>query len=66
MNIKIELDVPLATLNQAKISQISRVATVLRSGGFIVTVTAPIDPDALGDALEDEERLRKRLSYVRE
>jgi hypothetical protein len=47
MNIEIKLPVPITDLTQAKLHQIRRVATVLRSDGFTVTVTAPVDTMAL-------------------
>lgn len=58
MNIKISIDVPLTDLTQAKLHQIRRVATVLRSGGFNVTVIAPMDL-AMSDELPIIDALLK-------
>jgi hypothetical protein len=55
MDITIELSHPLSSLTQAKLHQVRRVATVLRSDGFNVTVIAPVED------IELEERLHKQV-----
>ena len=58
MKIEIKLDKPLTALNQAKLQQIRRVATVLRSDGWEVVVIAPVEDITL---LETENNLAKQL-----
>lgn len=58
MDIEIKLSKPLSSLTQAKLHQIRRVATVLRSDGFQVVVIAPVDDAGL---VELENNLSKQL-----